>query len=158
MKHRVPNGRIATAFAFSLALLLQFAAPATAASAEKSRFDIPAEDLGKSLRDFAIQANCNLSYDPASVKHLQAPAIKGDYQAIETYQCPADRRIEAPITVLTGDADPKTTLDEANAWQQHTTGGFRVKVFPGGHFFLASQKVAVNAEIERELKAPVPLG
>jgi len=31
------------------------------------------------LRDFAIQANYNLSYDPASVKHLQAPAIKGDY-------------------------------------------------------------------------------
>ena len=51
----------------------------TGARAEKSRFDIPAEDLGKALRDFAIQANCNLSYDPASVKHLKAPAIKGDF-------------------------------------------------------------------------------
>jgi iron complex outermembrane receptor protein len=74
MKFRLPSG--CAAIAFAVALL--FSLPAAPADS-KSRFDIPAEDLGKALRDFAIQANCNLSYDPASVKHLQAPAIKGDY-------------------------------------------------------------------------------
>jgi iron complex outermembrane receptor protein len=74
MKLRVPCG--CAAFAFAVALLLSVPA---AAAESKSRFDIPAEELGKALRDFAIQANCNLSYDPASVKHLQAPAVKGDY-------------------------------------------------------------------------------
>jgi len=74
MKFRSSRGR--RAFAFTVALLLSLPAAATES---KSRFDIPAEDLGKALRDFAIQANCNLSYDPASVKHLQAPAIKGEY-------------------------------------------------------------------------------
>jgi iron complex outermembrane receptor protein len=76
------------AVTFTLTLLLPLAAPATTTTEattasmrvdSKSRFDIPAEDLGKALRDFAIQANYNLSYDPASVRHLQAPAIKGDY-------------------------------------------------------------------------------
>jgi iron complex outermembrane receptor protein len=75
----------AVAFIFSLALILPLAAPAAAdtnARAEtKARFDIPAEDLGKALRDFAIQANCNLSYDPSSVQHLKAPAIKGEFTA-----------------------------------------------------------------------------
>jgi len=67
-------------FAFSFALLASpLCAPAAASGTEKSRFDIPAEEMGKALRDFAIQANCNLSYDPASVRHLQAPAIKGEY-------------------------------------------------------------------------------
>src|SRR5882724_2549996 len=74
MKFRSSRG--GAAFAFAIALLLSMPAAATES---KSRFDIPAEDLAKALRDFAIQANCNLSYDPASVKHLQAPAIKGDY-------------------------------------------------------------------------------
>jgi iron complex outermembrane receptor protein len=73
----------AVAFTFSLALLLPLAAPAAAdtiARADtKARFDIPAEDLGKALRDFAIQANCNLSYDPTSVQHLKAPAVKGEF-------------------------------------------------------------------------------
>jgi iron complex outermembrane receptor protein len=80
MKFRVSSG--CAAFAFAVALLLSLPAAAagdTGTHAEKSRFDIPAEDLGKALRDFAVQANCNLSYDPASVKHLQAPAIKGDF-------------------------------------------------------------------------------
>lgn len=74
MKFGVISGP--AAFAFAFALLLSFSATATES---KARFDIPAEELGKALRDFAIQADCNLSYDPASVKHLRAPAIKGDY-------------------------------------------------------------------------------
>jgi outer membrane receptor protein involved in Fe transport len=83
MQFRLPRA-YAAALSLTFALLLSpLAAPAattgTGASAEKSRFDIPAEDLGKALRDFAIQANCNLSYDPASVEHLKAPAIKGEF-------------------------------------------------------------------------------
>ena len=45
----------------------------------KSRFDLPAEPLAQALRDFAIQANCNISYDPSAVGDLQAPAIKGEF-------------------------------------------------------------------------------
>jgi len=64
------------------------------------------------------------------------PALRADYQAAETYQCAADVTVACPITVLTGDSDPKTTLDEAKAWAQHTTGAFDIQVYPGGHFFL----------------------
>jgi iron complex outermembrane recepter protein len=81
--------RLACAYSlafFTFALLVSPPAAASvtngtdaATRAEKSRFDIPAEDLSKALRDFAIQANYNLSYDPASVQHLRAPAIKGDF-------------------------------------------------------------------------------
>jgi len=82
MRNRFARG-CAAAFTFSLALLLPLAAPATAdtntRADTKARFDIPAEDLGKALRDFAVQANFNLSYEPTSVQHLKAPAIKGEF-------------------------------------------------------------------------------
>jgi iron complex outermembrane receptor protein len=56
------------------------ASSTSAAGAEiKSRFDLPAEPLDKALRDFAIQANCNISYEPSIVAGLQAPAIKGEF-------------------------------------------------------------------------------
>ncbi|MFJ5222672.1 thioesterase II family protein [Streptomyces sp. NPDC088400] len=84
---------------------------------------------------------------------MALPAIRGDYTAIETYACEPDRRVRCPITVLTGDSDPRTTLDEADAWREHTEGAFRVKVFPGGHFFLADHQAEVNSEIARELEA-----
>jgi iron complex outermembrane receptor protein len=45
----------------------------------KSRFDVPAEPLGKALRDLAIQANRNISYEPSIVAGLQAPAVKGEF-------------------------------------------------------------------------------
>ncbi|GAA2529892.1 thioesterase II family protein [Winogradskya humida] len=80
------------------------------------------------------------------------PAIRNDYRAIETYVPRPGATVSCPIVALTGESDPKTTVDEARAWEKHTTGGFRMEVFPGGHFFLASQSAAVNHQIERELK------
>jgi iron complex outermembrane recepter protein len=82
MQLRLPRVYAAalTLFALFLSPLAESAAATgTGARVEKSRFDIPAEDLGNALRDFAIQAKCNLSYDSASVEHLKAPAIKGDF-------------------------------------------------------------------------------
>ncbi|MEA5361107.1 alpha/beta fold hydrolase [Amycolatopsis sp., V23-08] len=84
---------------------------------------------------------------------LALPSIRGDYTAIETYRCEPGRRIAAPIAVLTGDADPKTTLAEAEAWREHTEGTFTVRVFAGGHFFLADHQADVNAEIAKHLGA-----
>ncbi|MFJ8630382.1 thioesterase II family protein [Streptomyces sp. NPDC093568] len=84
---------------------------------------------------------------------MALPAIRGDYRAIETYSCPPGRRVRAPLTALTGDADPRTTLEEAEAWGDHTEGAFRVGVFSGGHFFLTGHLNEVYAEIDTELAA-----
>ncbi|MDT7802389.1 MAG: hypothetical protein QOI78_5822 [Actinomycetota bacterium] len=84
---------------------------------------------------------------------LALPSIRGDYTAIETYRCEPGRRIAAPIAVLTGDSDPKTTLAEAEAWREHTEGAFTIRVFAGGHFFLADHQADVTAEIAGHLDA-----
>ncbi|MFI6345280.1 thioesterase II family protein [Streptomyces sp. NPDC050560] len=64
------------------------------------------------------------------------PAVRSDYRAVETYEFRAGETLRCPLTVLVGDADEKVTLDEARTWEQHTTGPFRMRVFPGGHFYL----------------------
>ena len=87
------------------------------------------------------------------ILRMALPAIRADYRAIETYACPVGRRVRCPVTVLIGDQDPKVTAAEAENWGEHTEGGFRLEVFPGGHFFLARHQSAVNGEILRELRA-----
>ncbi|HTF51353.1 MAG TPA: alpha/beta fold hydrolase [Pseudonocardia sp.] len=68
------------------------------------------------------------------------PALRADYQAAEVYRSEPEATVSCPVTVLTGDRDPKTTLDDAHAWAGHTTSSsFEVQVFPGGHFFLSDQ-------------------
>jgi surfactin synthase thioesterase subunit len=72
------------------------------------------------------------------------PALRADYRIAETYRCAPSDTVRCPVTVLTGDDDPKTTLDEANEWAPHTTAEFDLRVFTGGHFFLTQHVDAIN--------------
>jgi integrase len=74
---------------------------------------------------------------------LILPVVRGDYRAIETYRCAPGPRLACPLTVLVGDADPLTTVDEARAWSDHTTGDVDVRVFPGGHFYIEQHQAEV---------------
>ena len=66
----------------------------------KSSFDLPAEYMDRALRDFALQANCNISFEPSLVAGLQAPAVKGEYS-----------RGEALSILLTGTALKAVTVN-----------------------------------------------
>jgi surfactin synthase thioesterase subunit len=89
------------------------------------------------------------------ILRMSLPSIRGDYQAIETYSYTPARILHCPITALTGDSDPRTSFEDANAWDRYTTGSFRIKVFPGGHFYLNMNIAAVTAEIARDLERVV---
>jgi pyochelin biosynthesis protein PchC len=71
------------------------------------------------------------------------PAIRGDYQAIETYRHRPGTKLRCPVFALVGDDDPKATLDEVRDWRSHTTGPFDLQVFPGGHFYLTDHQAAI---------------
>ncbi|MET9399621.1 alpha/beta fold hydrolase [Kitasatospora sp. NPDC002965] len=79
------------------------------------------------------------------------PAIRSDYTAAETYRYRPGPALDCPIIALTGDSDPKVTLDEAGAWADHTTGEFELRSFEGGHFYLAKHQRAVINLISDQL-------
>jgi pyochelin biosynthesis protein PchC len=71
---------------------------------------------------------------------LALPIIRNDYKAVETYRAEPGARVDCPVTVLVGDSDPTTTLAEAEAWRDHTTAGFDMRVFPSsGHFYVTDR-------------------
>ena len=80
------------------------------------------------------------------------PALRADYHAAETYECAPDIAVACPITVLTGDSDPKTTAEEARAWEGHTTGGFDLQTFPGGHFFITGHADQIIGLLSRRFR------
>lgn len=91
--------------------------------------------------------------DPEMLRAV-LPAVRADYRAAETYRGRPGDRLACPVRALTGDEDPEVTLDEARAWAEHTTGGFDLEVFPGGHFYLNDHAPAVLASIRRHLARP----
>nr|AXL06071.1 thioesterase [uncultured bacterium] len=90
--------------------------------------------------------------DP-EVLRMILPAVRSDYRAIETYRHDPDRKLDCPVTVLTGDSDPRVSIDEARAWDEHTTGPTDLQVLPGGHFFLVDQSEQVIALLGQKLRA-----
>lgn len=74
------------------------------------------------------------------ILRMVMPAIRSDYKAVETYRAEPGAVVRAPVTVLTGDDDPRTSREEAEAWRAHTTGAFDLHAFAGGHFFLANHQ------------------
>lgn len=81
------------------------------------------------------------------------PALRADYHAAETYSCAPDVTVSCPISALTGDGDPKTTVEEASQWARHTSGSFDMQVFPGGHFFITSHADQVIGLLSRHFSA-----
>jgi surfactin synthase thioesterase subunit len=82
------------------------------------------------------------------------PAIRGDYKAAETYRYQEGPPLKAPIHAHIGLDDPRVTLDEARAWETHTTGEFTLKTYPGGHFYLNAEAAKVIAEVRKVISAP----
>jgi surfactin synthase thioesterase subunit len=64
------------------------------------------------------------------------PAVRSDYRAVESYRWRSTGPVQAPLHVHVGTSDPKVTLEEAQAWQRHTTGSFTLTSYSGAHFYL----------------------
>ncbi|MFC0435304.1 thioesterase II family protein [Kutzneria buriramensis] len=85
------------------------------------------------------------------------PSVRSDYKAVETYQHQDGPLLNCPVTVLTGDNDPMVTMDEAEAWAEHTNGPFDLKVYPGGHFFINEHAAAAMRLIRETAGVRTPL-
>ncbi|UED82776.1 thioesterase II family protein [Streptomyces profundus] len=90
--------------------------------------------------------DAQLLSDP-ELRAMVLPAVRGDFQAVETYRHTEGPQLTCPVQALLGDRDPMATLEETNGWAEHTTGAFELKTFPGGHFYLGEHAPAVIATI-----------
>jgi surfactin synthase thioesterase subunit len=90
----------------------------------------------------------------AELLRLVLPAVRADYTALETHTHRPGPPLRCPLTVLTGEDDPRVTAAEAAAWQAETTGPFRLHRFPGGHFYLTGQRPAVVRAVAAALGFP----
>lgn len=92
--------------------------------------------------------------DDPDVRSMILPAVRGDYEALETYRFrPEAPRLDCPVSVLIGAEDAQTTEDGALRWQEVTAAGFGLRSFPGGHFFTESHRPQVAAAIADDIRS-----
>ncbi|MEV4400131.1 alpha/beta fold hydrolase [Nonomuraea sp. NPDC049607] len=74
--------------------------------------------------------------DDMELRPLVLPVIRSDYRAIETYRFGGEAPLSCPVVAFSADDDPLTSLAEVQAWSLHTSAGFELRAFSGGHFFI----------------------
>jgi len=94
------------------------------------------DDAGLIADVKALEGTESSMLDDEDVRQMVLPAIRSDYTAAETYAYRPGTRLRCPVVALVGDSDPKVSVEEADAWREHTDGEFDLAVFPGGHFYL----------------------
>lgn len=95
--------------------------------------------------------------DDQESRAMWLPQIRHDYQLVNTHE-PSAERLDGPITAVVGDSDPEAPLESVRRWRELTTGGFDLKVFAGGHFYLLERQDEVLAEVQRHLGPRVSAG
>ncbi len=83
---------------------------------------------------------------------LLVPALRADLTVIETYRFSEEPPLANPITCFCGNSDAMTSESEISDWRRHTAASFRLRKFPGGHFFPAQARSLILYLIAAELK------
>lgn len=92
--------------------------------------------------------------EPA-LRALFLPVIRADIQLLLSGDL-LDERVQAPLTVLAGAADPLLQDKDLGQWAAVTRSGCSVYRLPGGHFYLASPDAGLTDVIRGQLGLDVP--
>lgn len=79
----------------------------------------------------------------AEFMEMILPSLRTDFRAAETYDFRPAPPLRCPISAYGGLDDDEVIHEEVEAWEHHTSGPFRVEMFPGDHFFVESSRSSV---------------
>lgn len=88
---------------------------------------------------------------------LFLPTLRADLLALEGIEDRAESPLDCSITAMGGHDDEHVTVDELEAWVEHTTSTFRLRMFQGGHFYLHAQTPRVMATITDDIALALEL-
>jgi surfactin synthase thioesterase subunit len=110
-------------------------------------YALPDDDAGVLAEVRKLGGTDQEMLENPEVLEMVLPALRADYRLLSTYRWRGGEPLATAITALVGDNDPMVTVQEAGTWREQTVSDFELKVFPGGHFYLADQVGQVAAAV-----------
>lgn len=113
--------------------------------------DLPADQFRTHLQRYGQLSEA--IFENRELYDYFMPVLRADFKAVETYKYTAKSvPLHCPIIALTGLTDNTMTLQDAEAWVQHTDQEFRIFTFDGGHFFIHDEMERITHIINEHLE------
>ncbi len=93
----------------------------------------------------------------SELMEIYLPTLRADFAMLETYFYANEAPLDMPISAFGGQQDSKVSHEALAAWREQTSNDFRLQMFPGDHFFLHVEGLALLRTIARELQQPLIL-
>jgi medium-chain acyl-[acyl-carrier-protein] hydrolase len=69
---------------------------------------------------------------------LMLPTIRADFKLCETYSYVPEDPLDCPISACGGLEDFEVKQERLDTWRDETSAAFKLRMFPGGHFYPTS--------------------
>lgn len=79
------------------------------------------------------------------------PILRADFSVNESFVYTEEPPLRSSITAYGGLRDEKVSRDDIEAWREQTTANFEFLMFPGGHFFLQTERMFFLRELSQQL-------
>jgi surfactin synthase thioesterase subunit len=111
--------------------------------------DAPDEDFYEGLR--RLEGTPEELLENRELMELLIPAMRADFAMAETYELAPEPPLDCPLSVFGGLGDLLTDRPKLEPWAEHTMGEFKLRMVPGGHFFVDEARDLVLRAVFQDL-------
>lgn len=106
-------------------------------------FNLPEQEFIAELR--RLNGTPGELLDRPELREFFLPTIRADFELVDTYVYESGDPLACAIHAYGGLQDATVPIADLRAWQKQTSGAFKVRMFPGDHFFIHTSADFVHA-------------
>jgi medium-chain acyl-[acyl-carrier-protein] hydrolase len=111
--------------------------------------DLPKAEFIEELRK--INGTPKEVLEHAELMQLMLPLLRADFELIQTYTYKPGPLLRCPVTAFGGLQDTEITRESLNEWRKETMSSFVLRMLPGDHFFINSERSQLLHLLSQEL-------
>lgn len=120
------------------------------ADPDPPKHNLPKSEFIDELRHY--NGTPELVLQEPELMEIFLPLLRADFSILETYVYKNGDPIDCPITAFGGRQDSKVSHEDLAAWREQTCHEYRLKMFPGDHFYLKAFRARLLREITDDLE------
>jgi medium-chain acyl-[acyl-carrier-protein] hydrolase len=111
--------------------------------------DLPEQEFLEELR--TLKGTPPQVLSNPELMQLVRPMLCADFAMSHNYEYVPEPPLECPIVAFGGLEDEDVTKDYLDAWREHTSASFTLRMLPGDHFFLHTAQQTMLHMLARDL-------